>query len=210
MSYAQPQRDLRQYSVGLAAVVAFHVLLAYALATGLARKVVEVLKAPLSVNVMEEVKTLPPPPPPKYVPPPPKTATPPPPDFVPQVEVPVQVTPPPVVVATSPEPPPAPPPVAPPAPVAPPVANVAVACPNHAAVRSQVPYPPQAERMGLSGDVVVDFTVGTNGEVKDVTVSRSSNAIFNAAATAAVARLRCTGQGHDVRVRVPFAFRLGN
>ena len=43
MSYAQPQRDLRQYSVGLAAVVAFHVLLAYALATGLARKVVEVL-----------------------------------------------------------------------------------------------------------------------------------------------------------------------
>ena len=59
-------------------------------------------------------------------------------------------------------------------------------------------------------DKAVDFTVGTNGEVKDVTVSRSSNAIFNAAATAAVARLRCTGQGHDVRVRVPFAFRLGN
>ena len=67
-----------------------------------------------------------------------------------------------------------------------------------------------AAQLAWRPDKAVDFTVGTNGEVKDVTVSRSSNAIFNAAATAAVARLRCTGQGHDVRVRVPFAFRLGN
>lgn len=190
---------------GLIAVVGFHVILVYALMNGLARKVVDVLKVPLSVNVIEEVKAPPPPPPPKSLPPPPKVAAPPPPDFVPPVEVPVQAPVENTIIATSsePAPPPAPAVVAAPAPVV----NVAVACPNSDAVRAGVPYPPQAERLGLAGNVLVEFTVGPTGEVRDVTAVRSSNAVFVDTATKAVARFRCNGQGHDVRVKVPFVFR---
>jgi len=128
---------------------------------------------------------------------------------VPPVEVPVVAPAQPVITATTAEPPPPVVEAAPaPTPVAPPVVDVAITCSNHVAVRSQVSFPAQAERMGLSGDVVVDFTVGADGAIKNVGVSRSSNAVFNSAATAAVAKLKCAGQGHDVRVRLPFAFRL--
>lgn len=210
MSYAEQQRDPRGLTIGLGAVVVFHILLGYGLANGLGRKVIEVLKAPLDVSLIEPVKPAPPPPPP----PPPKPrvvkaapkVAPPPPAYVPPVETPVVPPPQPVIAATSPEPPPPAPPA--PVPAAPPVVDIAVTCSNHVAVRSSVVYPPQAERLGLSGDVVVDFTVAPDGSIKNVAVSRSSNSVFNAAATAAVAKLKCTGQAQDVRVRVPFAFRL--
>lgn len=212
MSYAEQYRDPRRQLIGLSAVVVFHVVLGYGLANGLGRKVVEVLKAPLAVKVIEEIKTLPPPPPP--LPKPrvvqaPKVAAPPPPAYVPRVEVPVQAPPAPVITATTPEPPPPPAEPAPaPKPVAPPVVDVAVTCPNHMTVRSQVAYPPQAEQLGLSGNVVVDFIVAPDGSIKNIAVVRSSHAVFNSAATGAVAKLRCTGQSQDVRVRVPFSFRL--
>jgi len=212
MSYAEQNGNPGNYTIGLVAVVGFHVLLGYALANGLARSVVEVLKAPLDVSLIQEIKPPPPPPPPppkpRIVRTPPKVSAPPPPAYVPPVEVPVVAPAQPVITATTPEPPPvveAPPA---PKPVAPPVVDVAITCSNHIAVRSQVIYPPQAERMGLSGNVVVDFTVGADGTIKSVGVVRSSNAVFNSAATAAVAKLKCAGQGHDVRVRLPFAFRL--
>jgi len=213
MSYAEQTGNPRSYTIGLAAVVGLHVVLAYGLANGLARTVVEVLKNPLDVSLIQEIKPPPPPPPPppkpRVIPKAPPKAAPPPPAYVPPVEVPV-VAPPPVIAATSVEPPPPAPPAPAPAPVpaAPPVVDVGVTCSNHVAVRSQVAYPPQAERMGLSGDVVVDFTVGADGAIKNVTVARSSNAVFNAAATSAVAKLKCAGQGQDVRVRLPFSFRL--
>ncbi|CAL94946.1 energy transducer TonB [Azoarcus olearius] len=213
MSYAEQQKDPRRLMIGFTAVLGFHIILGYGLANGLGRKVIEVLKAPLDVSLIEPVKPAPPPPPPpppkQVVKAPPKVA-PPPPAYVPPVETQVQA-PPPVIAATSAEPQPPAPPAAPapaPVPAAPPVVDIAVTCANHVAVRSQVAYPPQAERLGLSGDVVVDFTVAPDGSIKNVAVSRSSNSVFNAAATAAVAKLRCSGQGQDVRVRVPFAFRL--
>lgn len=205
MNYAQQQRDPRQHLFGLGAVVVFHVALVYALANGLARKVVDVIKAPLTVNVIEEIKTLPPPPPPKALPPPPKVAAPPPPAYVPPVEVPVQA-PPQNVNATTTVPTPPPPPAAPPLPAAPPAVSVGVACPNYRSVAPEMPA--QAERMGLSGDVVLEFTVGAGGEIKEVAVTRTSNSIFNSAATKAVSQYRCVGQGHDVRVRQSFAFRV--
>lgn len=202
-NYAQQQRDPRKHLIGLSAVIIFHALLIYALANGLARKVVDALKAPLTVNVIEEIKPLPVPPPPKTALPPPKLSAPPPP-FVPPVEVAVATPAPAPVITTS----RAPVESAPLAPPAPPVVNAAVACPNYAAVRSQVPYPRQAERLGLSGDVVIEFTVSGNGQIKDVTVVRSSHNVFTQAATQAVGQLNCIGQGHDIRVRVPFGFRL--
>lgn len=205
MNYAQQQRDPRKHLIGIVSVVGFHLVLGYALMNGLARKVVDVFKQPLTVNVIEEV-TSSPPPPPKPLPPPPKSALPPPPAYVPPVEVPIQAAPQPVITTTS-QPLPQPAVIAP-APTPAPAVNVSVACPNHTAVRIEMPR--QALRLGLSGEVLVGFTVTTNGEVKNVGVVRSSNPIFNSAALAAVAQYRCIGQGHDARVQVPFVFRIEN
>jgi protein TonB len=70
-----------------------------------------------------------------------------------------------------------------------------------------VSYPPQALQQGLNGDVLIEFIVGAGGEIGSVKVLRSSNAMFARAASTAIRRLRCVGQGQPVRVRVPFAFR---
>src|SRR2546422_4494470 len=77
MSYADPRNPGRRLT-SLVAVGVFHVVLIYALIHGLARKIVEVVRAPLETKIIEEIKRPPPeqqPPPP----PPPKLATPPPP-----------------------------------------------------------------------------------------------------------------------------------
>jgi protein TonB len=185
-------------------VVLFHVLLVYALANGLGRKVVEIVQGPLNISLIEEVKPPPPPPPP----PPkvvaqvrPRVAAPPPPAYVPQVETIVEAPPPPITTTTAPPPPPDPP--APPAPVVEPViVNVAVACSNY---RSIIPDVPK-QAAGLSGKVTVEFVVAANGAVQNPRVVQSSNNVFNRAALAAVAQYRCEGQGQNVRVRVPYVF----
>ncbi|NMG37406.1 energy transducer TonB, partial [Azoarcus sp. TTM-91] len=56
MSYALRQRDPRRHLTGIAFVVLFHVVLAYALLNGLAREVVKVFKDPLDVRLIEEIK----------------------------------------------------------------------------------------------------------------------------------------------------------
>src|SRR2546430_3302835 len=87
MSYAHPKTSSRPV-IALVAVGIFHVVLIYALIHGLARKIVEVVRAPLETKIIEEIKRPPPeqqPPPP----PPPKLATPPPP-FIPPPEVQIQ------------------------------------------------------------------------------------------------------------------------
>lgn len=216
MSYALQQRDPRRHLTGIVFVVLFHVLLAYGLLNGLAREVVKVLKDPLSVRLIEEVKPAPPPEPPPPPPPPPKkiivkrAPVPPPPAYVPPPEVRVQapVEPAPtisVVQSTPPEPAPAPVPAAPPEPV---VAAIGVTCPNHVNIRSSVPYPPQALRLGKSGDVLVEFIVEADGGIGNVRIVKSTDSVFNKAVTSAVSRLKCVGQGRPVRVTVPFQFAL--
>src|SRR5436189_2406051 len=86
MSYAHPKTPSRPL-VALVAVGIFHVLLIYALMHGLARKIVEVVRAPLETKIIEEIKAPPPDKPPP--PPPPKLAMPPPP-YIPPPEVTVQ------------------------------------------------------------------------------------------------------------------------
>jgi protein TonB len=213
MNFAQ-QRQTSGNTAGLAIVVALHVVLGYALVNGLGRKLVDVLKKPLEVAIIQEIKIPPPPPPPpKELPRVAKVVAPPPP-YVPPPEVRVESPPVQNVITTTSSPDPNPPtpsvPVAEatPAPVAPQAVSVALACPNHMEVRSRLPYPSQAQRMGLSGDVLLEFTVTTTGQISDVTVVKSSNRLFNSTAANAVNQLRCNGLGHDVRVRVPFAFRM--
>jgi protein TonB len=202
--------------VGLAIVVLLHLILGYALLNGLGGQMIQVLKKPLSVAIIEEVQAPPPPPPPPKVLVPAARGVVPLPSFVPPPEVTVAAPATQNVITTSSQPDPAPGPVAapvvlaPPAPLTPPAVSVKLACPNHVDVRSHLPYPPQAQQMGLSGDVVIEFTVSAASQIKDVTVVKSSSPLFNSVAINAVNQLRCNGQGQDVRVRVPFAFRVEN
>ncbi len=84
MDYFSEQRK-QKHVVGIGVVILMHIVLGWALLNGLARKVVEVIKAPIETKIIEEVKP-PPPPPPENLPPPPKMAAPPP-SFVPPPEV---------------------------------------------------------------------------------------------------------------------------
>src|SRR6266480_2462238 len=151
MSYAHPKSSSRPV-IALVAVGIFHVVLIYALIHGLARKIVEVVRAPLETKIIEEVKRPPPeqPPPP---PPPPRLATPPPP-FIPppevQVQVPVQL--PPTITAVVPTPPAValPPPGV--APVRTPAVVDARGCPKP-------PYPPASLRANETGLVTLTFLI---------------------------------------------------
>ena len=207
MDYAQQQRQPGKHLTGIVIVLIFHVLLGWALVSGLARKVVEVVKGPMTTKIIEEVKK---PPPPDTPPPPPPKMVQVMPTFVPPPEVQIQAPAiqSPIATTTA---------VAPPvyAPPAPPVQagpaglpSVGVACPNSQQVRTEIKYPVQARKDGIEGDVLVEFTVATSGEIRDIEVKSSSNRVFNSVSLNAVRQFRCNGQGRDVRVQVPFAFKL--
>ena len=167
MDYAQQQRSWGKHAPSIMLVVALHIAIGYALVTGLARKVVEVIKAPLETKIIEEVKKPPPDTPP---PPPPKLAAPPPP-FIPPPEINIQVptvTPPPTIttVTTTP-PPPGPPPVV----RAPePAPQPAVRREYKAAYRVDPVFPRQAQREGISGRVIAHVVVQPNGSVSEVRI----------------------------------------
>ena len=197
-------------------VILFHAAIVYALLTGLAKKVVDVVRAPIETKVIEEVKK-PPPPPEVVVPPPPKLEAPPPP-FIPPPEVQVAVPPPaqPTITATAVAPPPAPmvpvaPPVAAPAPAAAPPApmSAAVVCSNYATVMGDSGFPREAVRQGIEkGEALVQFTLSASGEIKDVKVLKSTHPIFARNSVKLVSEYKCQGQGRDVVVQVPFGYKL--
>lgn len=150
--------------VGIGFVILFHVLLVYALMSGLAREAVEQIAGPIATKVIEEVRPdvdePPPPPPPPLEPPPPYV--PPPPDFaiaplpastapttaITQVQTQVVAPPPPAVDV-------------------PPRENPRR--PNEAPV-----YPPASKRAGEEGVVMLQFYVNEEGRVTEVRVAKSS------------------------------------
>ncbi|MBP8120266.1 MAG: TonB family protein [Burkholderiales bacterium] len=185
--------------------------MAYAVVTGLARKVIDVVKAPLETKIIEEIKK---PPPPDTPPPPPPKMVQVMPTFVPPPEVQIQAPTiqQPVISNTSPVAPPVYAPPAPPVQAAPPSsgpAQVGVACPNfRETLQNEFKYPPQARKDGVSGEVLLEFTVAANGEIKDVDVKSSTNRVFNSVSVNTVRKFRCLGQGRDVRVQVPIVYKL--
>ena len=171
MDYAQQQRDPTKHLIGLAIVAALHVLIVYALVTGLARKVVDVIKKPIETKIVEEAK--PPPPPETPPPPPPKLNTPPPP-FIPPPEVQIAIAPPPTATITSVTSTP-PPPVAAIAPAPPPHVPVKTAPVIDAARNCAKPeYPPASARAEETGTVTVRFVIDTDGKAIQSQVVRSS------------------------------------
>ena len=213
MDFSQTQRDPTRKFIGIGAVVVFHIIIIYALVTGLARKVVEVVKGPIEVKVIEEVIKKPPPPP-ELLPPPPKVQAPPPP-FIPPPEVNIAPppTPAPTITAVTPEAPPAPqaPVIAAPAPTpAPaPVQTAAVVCPNYREALSSVAYPREAAADGIQGEVLAEFTLAANGQIRDIVIKSSTNRVFNKPAIQMIqSRLVCKGQGQDIKLTLPISFKL--
>ncbi|WP_457328513.1 energy transducer TonB [Rhizobacter sp. P5_C2] len=216
MNFSQRQRDPRRHIVGIGFVILFHAAIVYALLTGLAKKVVDVVRAPIETKVIEEIKK-PPPPPEVVVPPPPKLEAPPPP-FIPPPEVQVAVPPPvqPTITASTPVPPPAAPmaPVAPPAaapaPAAPPApVSAAVVCSNFSTVMGDSVFPRDAIRQGIEkGEALIQFTLSASGEIKDVKVLKSTHPIFARNSMRLVSEYKCQGQGKDVLVQVPFGYKM--
>jgi len=217
MDFSKRQADPRRHLTGLTFVILFHAFIVYALVTGLAKKVVDVVRAPIETKVIEEIKK-PPPPPEVVVPPPPVLAAPPPP-FIPPPEVQI-ATPPPVqntITASTPTPPPVTniTPVAPPAAPAPPAPapaapeSAAVVCSNFTSVMGDAAFPKEAIRQGIEkGEAVIQFTLGANGEVKDIKTIRASHPIFARNSIRLVGEYKCQGQGRDVLVQVPFGYKL--
>jgi protein TonB len=214
MDFSQHQRSGGRNMVGLGAVVLLHLLIGYALVSGLARRVVEVVKGPIEVKVIEEVVKKPPPP--EIVPPPPPKMTAPPPPFVPPPEINIATPPPaPTITAVTPEAPPAPqaPVIAKvdptPAPPVPAVRSAQVVCPNYLEAMRSIVYPREARLEGIEGEVVVEFTVSAAGQVRDPVIRSSTNRVFNRVSLSVVqSRLQCQGQGQDIRVQAPISFKL--
>ncbi|MGZ8982673.1 MAG: energy transducer TonB [Methylotenera sp.] len=184
MNFTMQQRDPKKHLMGIAFVIALHIVVVWALLTGLAQKVVEVVIAPLETKIIQEIK--PPPPPAAPIPPPPKMAAPPPP-FIPPPEV-VVATPPPVaniiqVTSTI-----APPEAVSMVPTAPPEpTGVATAAPSasresqrtaavidakHACEEPE--YPSASLRNGEEGTTGLRFLINVDGRVIESKIASSS------------------------------------
>jgi protein TonB len=226
VDFAEQQRNPGRHVVGIGIVLGLHLLLGWALVTGLAQRMVEVIKAPIETKIIEEAKP-PPPPPPENLPPPPKFQ-PPPPSFVPPPEVNVNPppTPAPTITTTPVAPPPAPPvaiaPPAPPeAPPAPPAPRVPVRTEpklNFGTVCERPEYSAAARRSEASGETVIRFTAGTDGVVTEAVVERSSGPTrehkqLDRAAVEAVQRCKVTpgtldGKPEKLTSRVTYVWKL--
>src|ERR1039457_780946 len=92
MDFTEYEQNRGKRFIGIAFVILLHLVIVYALVTGLARKVVEVINQPIETKIIETVK---PPPAPKLPPPTPqpKHVAPPPP-FIPPPEVRIEQPPP--------------------------------------------------------------------------------------------------------------------
>ena len=172
MDFARQQRDPTRHLIGITFVVLLHVIVIYALVTGLARKAVEVIKKPLTATIVEEIKLPPPPPPPPKKIEIPKTPPPPQQVYVPPPDVPVPAPPSePVVSAVTSTPPIEPPVIAPPAPPAPPAPKPAVRKGVTPIFRVDPVYPREAIKANVSkGRVVARLSVDEKGLVTEVRI----------------------------------------
>jgi protein TonB len=179
MDFARQQRDPTKHMIGIVFVVLIHVLVIYALLTGLARTVVEVIKKPLSATIVDEIKAPPPPPPPprKIIEAPKVQA--PVETYVPPPDIPVPTTQAaPVISAVTATPPVAPhviapPVVAPPPPAPPPKPAVRK---NLVRIGGDPPeFPRAARRLNIEkGQVIARLMVDEKGNVTEVVIMSSN------------------------------------
>ena len=221
MDFARQQRDPKRHLVGFTFVVLLHVLVVYALMTGLAKQAVEVIKKPMTATIIQEIKPPPPPPPP----PPrrielPKMAAPVKP-YVPPPDVPPPAPPPPaptITVATPTPPPPQPYVIAPPPPPAPPAVVVAPPAPPKPAIRRGITpvqrvdpeYPRAAIRAGVEkGRVLARVNIDEQGNVTAVNiVSAEPPRVFNQSVTDALMQWKFKAEGEKYVGEIEVTFTL--
>jgi periplasmic protein TonB len=164
-SYVHDTAYFSRRTVVLIAIVGFHVLLVYLLASGLARKIVQAVAPPITTDIIEEVKPREEPPPP----PPPEFQRPqveiPPPEV--HIDIPVEPTQAITDVTTKPVP------KLPPAPPAP--RSVVHAGLGKNTLNPDDFYPPSSIRLEEEGNVTVHACVAPNGRLAEAPrVERSS------------------------------------
>ncbi|MET0518374.1 MAG: ABC transporter substrate-binding protein [Burkholderiaceae bacterium] len=192
MNFAQEKQGASRFT-GIGIVVLIHVVIIWALASGLARKAVEKIAGPIETKVIEEVKP-PPPPPEKVVPPPPDLKAPPPP-FVPPPEVVVTAPPPvnaPVIQSTQVAPPTQDFKPAPPAPVAPPAPPKPTGKTTAAMVCTKMGKP-EVPAVNFSGEALFKVTATVKaGRVASMEVQSLRSGIDRKAQRALIAAIQTT------------------
>lgn len=163
-AYAQDSSFFTRRGVVVVAIVGLHLLVLWALASGLARKMVEVIAPNIEADIVEEVKNdeePPPPPPPEMERPPVEV---PPPEV--SIDLPMETTTTAIQDVTDKPPPPAPPP---------PPRAVGSPAKMKSAVDPDQFYPPGAKRREEQGSPVVQACVGPNGRlVREPVITETS------------------------------------
>jgi protein TonB len=156
-AYVQDSTFLTRRGAVLAAIVALHVFVIWALASGLARRAMELVAPPISADIVEEVKKqdLPPPPPPPEIERPPVEV--PPPDVT--INVPTEST---NAIQDVTDKPVARPPPKPQAAVASTGLGPGKGFPNPDDF-----YPSSAQRLGQTGSAAVHICIGPDGKLSE-------------------------------------------
>ncbi|WP_197433010.1 hypothetical protein [Janthinobacterium sp. B9-8] len=215
-AFGQNARDRR--AVGLAGVAALHVLVAYALLTGLGKNLVKVIQQKVEVAVISEPP--PPPPPPPKIEKVVKETAPPPPQQQPAY------VPPPIVAPTTqstntvqatsevkaPSAPAVPQPVATPAPA--PAGPISAT--GNCSKLGQPEYPRKANADQIGGDVTVWFKVNSEGKLSDITNIKYASSIpptyrsqFQSAIKQALKEHVCKAASNEATLEQTFGFTAG-
>jgi protein TonB len=206
MDFSSRHMEPQKHALGITVVIAFHVIVIYALVTGLGKKIVDVIKQPIETKVIEEIKP-PPPPAERLLPPPPKLDVPPPP-FIPPPEVQIAVTPTvPNTITSSTSTPPPQTDIRPQAPVAvaPPAKPAVVAIGTICSSMPQPEMPRKALQNGTGGTVVARATI-RGGKVVEVEILKSyPRGLFDSAVREAMLQYTCRG---DQLAEQEFVFKL--
>lgn len=211
MDFARQQRDPTRHLIGIGFVILFHILVIYALMSGLGKRAIEVIKKPLNATIIEEIKVPPPPPPPpiKKIVEPPKVQMVqpyvPPPDIPPPTPPTVE----PVIAAVAPTPPVTPNVIAAPVVEAPPpkpAIRQGVSCKS----MEKPTFPREAIRSGVEkGQVRAVLTIDEKGNVSNVDItSAEPPRIFDRIVRSTLADWKCAGEGSPYKALVEINFSL--
>lgn len=170
-AYVQDTSFLSRRALVFVSIVALHVFVAWALSSGLARQVIEVIAPPIETEIVEEIEQReepPPPPPPEFERPPVEV---PPPEVA--IDIPIETRTTAITNVTDkpvqrpPEPPPPPPPPKP-------VQRVAPKLDVRRSPSTDEYYPPTSRRMGEQGVTTIRACVSADGRTTSAEVEKSS------------------------------------
>lgn len=216
-SWEQPLSP-RRYLPAVLCVVLLHAAVIYALVSGLGQQGVQVARQMIDAYIIEDKprpEPVAPPQPKPLQPPTPRPKAPPVmavPEHKPLQQAPAMTSPAPEQTVPAPPQPPSPAAATTPEPstqvTSAPPPSVGVSCPGYRQTLLDAGFPREAARAGVeSGEVLLSFTIASNGGVKDVAIVNSSNRVFNRHSIQVVGQFKCQGQSQDVKgVQVPLVF----